>query len=250
MSIIRNTRKQRELDTAQLKQYKKINFGSGHDYRNGYLNVDVDEACNPDLLIKNNDYSVIPRDSYTEIIANDVLEHIPRSQTLSILLDWSNYLKPKGKLHIQTSSILGVAEQLKKNKNFPEQYGWTICLFGNQAHPGDFHHTGFTEATLKVNILAAGYAIDSFELKDKWLFHVDCHKVSDWKKVIQKTVDKDDEYFTKALFKDAFDREPDAAGGQYILDALRTKTLNREEAAKHLYASPERLYFTAQKYEL
>ena len=22
---------------------------------------------------------------------------------------------------------------------FAAQFGWTICLFGNQAHPGDFH---------------------------------------------------------------------------------------------------------------
>ena len=25
----------------------------------------------------------------------------------------------------------------------------TKCEFGNQAHEGDFHHTGFTEVTLK-----------------------------------------------------------------------------------------------------
>ncbi|MEJ0072822.1 MAG: DUF4214 domain-containing protein [Candidatus Saccharibacteria bacterium] len=232
-----------------LKSFDKINFGSGWDYKEGYLNVDVDKAVNPDLLIVNDDYSVIPRDQYVEIYARDVLEHIPRDQTLSVLLDWSNYLKPDGSLYVQTTSILAVAEQLKKHPKFESQYGWQICLYGNQAHPGDFHHTGFTEQLLKVNLLAAGFAIDSFKLRDTWLFHVDCHKVSDWKDTLKKSMGKDDEFFAKRLFKDALGRKPDGLGYTHVITELK-RGVSREALAKHIYSSVERLYYTAKQHNL
>jgi len=61
----------------------KLNYGCGHNKLAGYLNVDIDPACQPDLLIKNGDTSAIPRDYFEEVLANDVLEHFPRTQTLS-----------------------------------------------------------------------------------------------------------------------------------------------------------------------
>ncbi len=230
-------------------EFDKINFGCGWDYKDGYLNVDVDKSVNPDLLIENNDYSVIPQNHYVEIYARDVLEHIPRAQTLAVLLEWSSYLKPKGKLLLQTTSILAVAEQLKKNTKFEDQYGWQICLYGNQAHPGDFHHTGFTKKILEVNLLAAGFAIDSFKLRDKWLFHVDCHKVYDWRDTLRKSAGKDDEFFANKLFKDALGRKPDGLGYEHVINELRRGT-SRESLAKHIYSSVERLYYIAKQNKL
>ena len=61
----------------------KLNIGCGYDKREGYLNVDVDPACAPDLLIRDGDYSPIPRRQFEEVLAKDVLEHIPRAQTIA-----------------------------------------------------------------------------------------------------------------------------------------------------------------------
>jgi hypothetical protein len=231
-------------------KHKKINFGCGWDKREGYLNVDVDSNCKPDLLIKNNDYSVIPKNHFNEILANDVLEHISHTLTLSTLLDWSEFLTDNGTLHIQTSSILGVARQLTKKKGFADQLGWTVCLFGNQAHEGDFHHVGFTETTLKVHLLAAGFKIDSFKERDQWLFHVDCHKKENWMDVITENKKADDETYVTAIFNAAFGRKPDELGGQYIRNALKNKELTRKQAAKHLFQSRERLYYIASQHNM
>ena len=230
-----------------LKKLKKINFGCGWDKRSGFLNVDVDEACTPDLLVKNGDYGVIPINHYKEILANDVLEHISHAYTQSVLLDWAEFLKKGGTLHIQTSSILGVAAQLTKAKTFQDQIGWTICLFGNQAHSGDFHHIGFTEATLKTNLIAAGFTIDSFELKDKWLFHVDTRKTEDWTKILGKTSRLSDEEYIDAIFEYSLGREPDYMGRTHILQSLQAGSMNRREALRHLMQSRERLYNIARQ---
>lgn len=236
--------------TRSLRKFNKINFGCGWDKREGHLNVDVDVNCAPDLLVENGNYTIIPKDHYVEIIANDVLEHISHTQTLTVLLEWSEFLKPKGKLHVQTSSILGVADQLRKQKSFEKQVGWTICLFGNQAHPGDFHHIGFTESTLKTNLLAAGYEIDSFTLEDKWLFHVDCHKVLDWTSLLDEYRSSNNEKFTEAIFEAALGREPDEMGGTHIRDGLNSGSIDRRQAIMHLFSSRERLYYIAKVHSL
>lgn len=238
-----------QLD-KRLRKLKKLNFGCGWDIRKDYLNVDVWGDCKPDLLIEDHDYSMIPHNHYEEILANDVLEHIPRPQTLSVLLEWARYLKPGGKLHLQTSSVMGVMNQLQTQSAFADQHGWFTCLFGNQAHGGDFHHNSFTETTLKTYLMAAGFVVDNIELKDKWLFFVDAHKAHDWTKAIHEHRKKDNEAFTKAIFQEVFGRDPDALGGQHILEGLNSGNLSRIEALKHLLDSSERLYKTAEAHNL
>ncbi len=69
----------------------KLNIGSGKDFMNDALNLDVSENCNPDALTDLSDQSLIgttintkrfgqitfTQEQFDEIIAYDVLEHIP-----------------------------------------------------------------------------------------------------------------------------------------------------------------------------
>jgi hypothetical protein len=231
-------------------ELRKINFGCGYDQRKGYLNVDVDPACEPDVLIVNDDYTVLPADSFDEIMANDVLEHIPRSRTAGVLLDWSEYLVVGGSLHIQTSSILGVAQQMAAAPTYADQAGWTICLFGNQAHPGDFHFTGFTETTLRVHLLAGGYDVGEFRTDDGWLLSVDATKRMSWSAIVDETSGATDAEFTQAIYRFAFDRDADETGLAYFGAELGSRRLSRGRAVHHLLASPERLFLTAAAHGL
>lgn len=229
---------------------RRINFGCGYDKRDGYLNVDVDPACDPDVLIRDGDYSVLPADSFDEILAKDVLEHIPRAETASVLLDWAQYLTIGGTLSIVTSSILGVAERMSADPSFAGQFGWTTCLFGNQAHPGDFHYTGFTETTLRVHLLAAGFEVGEFTLDDGWLLGAQAVKTSSWSQVVTDNQDADPDTFIRELYNSAFEREPDDNGSTYLSENLKRRRLTRIDAARHLMSSPERLYRTAQRFGL
>ena len=69
----------------------RMNIGSGKDYRPGYLNVDINQSTNPDLVFDLTSISEFPvtvnshvygeivfmEASLDEIVAIDVLEHIP-----------------------------------------------------------------------------------------------------------------------------------------------------------------------------
>jgi hypothetical protein len=225
----------------------RLNVGCGYDKKTGYLNIDVDPACAPDLLIRNNDYSVIPHRHFEEVYAKDVLEHIPRPAVLGALLDWSTWLKPGGTLYVQTSSILGAADRLREAKTFADQNVWTICLFGNQAHPGDFHHVGFTELTLRIHLLAACLDMESLDMRDGWMFCVNARKNKGWDDFVFGLDHLADEPFIAEIYRHAVGREPSADTRDYLLRQLRLRWMTRQLAAKHLFESPERLFYTAAR---
>jgi SAM-dependent methyltransferase len=75
---------------------KKINLGSGKDYRPGYLNIDVNPSVGADLILDLSQRLDLPHaitspslgkirletGAFSEIIANDVLEHVRDLPTL------------------------------------------------------------------------------------------------------------------------------------------------------------------------
>lgn len=77
-------------------QFNKINLGSGKDYRYGYLNIDLREEVCPDILYDLSQDTSFPifcnsnllgnikldENQIDEIIANDVLEHVPNLESL------------------------------------------------------------------------------------------------------------------------------------------------------------------------
>lgn len=69
---------------------RRLHIGSGKDYKNGYINIDVNESVSPDVILDLSQYYKFPinvrnrsgedvifdEESFDEIIVNDVLEHI------------------------------------------------------------------------------------------------------------------------------------------------------------------------------
>lgn len=230
-------------DTGYRK-YSKLNFGCGYDKREGYLNIDMDENCCPDLLIRDMNFAVVPKTHFEEVCALDVLEHIPRSNTLSIMLDWAEFLKMDGRLILQTSSILGISKLISESNSYADHHNYTIYMYGNQAHDGDFHHTGFTETTLKTHLVAAGFEASAIETQDRWLFFVDSKKIYDWAELAQQPYLNLQEFIT-AAYRDALGREADQDGRTFLTEKLMTGSWSRRDALKHLFQSPERLYRAA-----
>jgi SAM-dependent methyltransferase len=91
---------------------KKLNLGSGKDWREGYFNADFDPYWEPDVVL---DFSrplpigqpletqrfgavVLQNNSFDEIISNDVLEHIPSLMTA--MTSCLNLLKVGGEFRI------------------------------------------------------------------------------------------------------------------------------------------------------
>src|SRR6516225_5520478 len=92
--------------------FKKLNLGCGWDLREGYINVDFQPFHNPDLVADVRDLSSLPSGWFEEIVAQDVLEHLPRLDTLRTLAEWNRLLCLGGFLHLRMPNIIGLAELL------------------------------------------------------------------------------------------------------------------------------------------
>jgi hypothetical protein len=229
----------RDRRLAPLYARTRLNFGCGYDKRADHVNVDIDPACAPDVLVQPDDLAHFPQDHFEVILAKDVLEHVKRAESLQVLLHFNDWLKTGGTLHVQTTSILGVADRMRKYPGFDSEFGMTTCLFGNQMHAGDFHYTGFTETTLLAHLRAAGFEPSRPGLVDEWMFTVDATKVFSWSGWSMDTLSTPE--FVLELFERALARTPsDLELRSWILD-IDAHHLSRKEAARHVFNSHERL---------
>lgn len=94
----------------ELPEGLKLNIGSGKDWRADFINADIQPEKNPDWVL---DITNVPwgqsvstrlgkfkveRESFSVILANDVLEHIP--DLVKAMTNCKDLLKPGGQMHI------------------------------------------------------------------------------------------------------------------------------------------------------
>lgn len=229
------------LDFDYKKFPQKINIGCGFDVKNDFLNVDLHEMHGPDLVADCTDLSMLPSSYYEYILANDVLEHIPRLKTRSTLREWNRLLKIDGILELQVPNVIGLLGLLKspENQNMAQQEKLLQCLYGTQAYNGDFHFIGFTEITLSGVLSETGFSLRESRVRDEWLFQVKAVKVED-SKIDKLLVINDSEDFLHAMYVDLLDRKPDEAGFNYYMELLK-KGVSREAIIETITASNEYL---------
>lgn len=156
----------------------KLNLGCGFDRRAGYLNVDNHPQHEPDLLADVRDLSALPSGWFEEVLAHDVLEHLPRADTHRALAEWSRLLQPGGTLLLRVPSFLHLAELLLCGDYGSAGFhgGIVQCAYGTQAYAGDFHLTTFTPLLLQRALEEVGLVPQSAQLLDGWMLEVAARK--------------------------------------------------------------------------
>ena len=235
------------LSTTHLHNYPtKLNIGCGYDKRSEYLNVDIDSKCSPDLLLDaDGNLDVLPRSYFSEILASDVLEHVPRSESLRNLLTWNELLMKGGCLNIKTTDIISLASRMVSDMTYAAHHGWTICLFGNQAQPGDFHLTGFSDITLEVLLSAAGFEVITKGHIDEWMFDWTAKKIDSWTEFVEEQKQLSDFEFLCNTYRRVFLRDLDEQGNMHYSKRLRIGQ-TRSEVYLDIASSPEALFVKAR----
>ena len=160
---------------------RKANLGCGYDIREGYLNVDLHQRHNPDLVADVSELSMLPSGYFEEIVAQDVLEHLERHKTLPTLREWARLLQPNGTVEIRVPSLLDLFELLASPEWRPVNKTEELIhlMYGTQAYTGDYHLAGFTARTLADVLKRAGLQISRAELQHSWLYIVTARK-TEW----------------------------------------------------------------------
>ena len=74
----------------------KLNLGSGNRKKDGYVNIDIDDTCNPDLVLDITKGLLCKDDSVDKVVAFDFLEHVPIGKTIFVVDEIWRVLKPGG----------------------------------------------------------------------------------------------------------------------------------------------------------
>lgn len=64
---------------------KRLNYGCGRDYREGWVNVDVNPEVRADIHVSVGVRLPLPDGEFQEVLLDNVLEHIPRHQVFEFL---------------------------------------------------------------------------------------------------------------------------------------------------------------------
>ena len=215
----------------------KLNLGCGFDVRVDYLNVDLYENHNPDLIADVTNLWMLPSGWYSEILAFDILEHISWTRTENILKEWNRLLKEGGELHLKVPNVLGIARLLMEATSPVLHEEYLRCLFGTQCYPGDFHLSGFTDSYLVFLLDIAGFTVSNISEVDRWMIRVVATKRID--QYVNKLflVDSDEE-FLQIAYSEILGRAIDEVGKSHWL-AMLNQNISREAVINALKASEE-----------
>lgn len=134
----------RRADAWQDGQPLRLHLGCGEKMLPGYVNVDYPSSehnvmtVRPDLCA---DIATLefPSASVDEIRLHHVFEHFNRVTALAMLIRWHRWLKPGGKLHIETPDLMGSAQTLVSAASFKTKMGVVRHLAGDQAASWAYH---------------------------------------------------------------------------------------------------------------
>jgi len=227
---------------------RRLNLGCGFDLRPGYLNVDFQPFHKPDLVADVGKLDFLPAGYYEEILAQDVLEHLPRTSTRKILAHWNRLLAVGGLLHIRAPNALSILRQLAdgKNQSVARQEESIQMLFGTQAYSGDFHFTSFTDLLLRHYLQVTGFDVLSITLPDAWNLDaigrkarsVAARDVGDFSDLL--TVAGDTQ-FVRECYLVILQREGDAEGIQFFASSLAKATMDRQGVIEAMVGSEEHI---------
>ena len=208
---------------------KKLNLGCGRDKKNDYLNIDLHPSHDPDLLCDVTNLEVLPDEYYTYILANDILEHIPRNKCLYTLKEWNRLLQTGATLEIQVPNIIGLLKLFTQaeNQNIAAQEELSRCLYGTQNYTGDYHFNGFTDITIEHNLQQSGFKIINKTIRDEWLFVIQAEKIKHIPRDPLIFIDNNEQFIEQA-YEQLLGRKADTEGKNYYLQQLARGGLKEE----------------------
>ena len=142
-----------------MEEVVKINLGSGNNHLEGYINVD-NGIMFPDAKIDNlcdiADFTIAPN-SVDEILLSHVVMYLRPEKLQPLLKKWYNFLKPNGRLIIETADFKKLAKIVASNDSdsIIHSHGM-INIFGKEGEPQ--HTWGWIRHFLTVELYRAGFS--------------------------------------------------------------------------------------------
>jgi predicted SAM-dependent methyltransferase len=132
-----------------------------NDSTYNFINVDIRKLPNVHMIC---DVRMLPfkDESFNFILASDIVEHFPKTQTPYILREWVRILKKGSEMEIRTPNLEWIIKQYLEKKN-TEHTSW--LLYGGQDYEFNFHYVIFDRKWL--NYLCGMEGLEEVSYEEK-----------------------------------------------------------------------------------
>jgi predicted SAM-dependent methyltransferase len=148
---------------------KSLNVGAGNktykffpDDTHKCTNVDIRKGLKGiDVVCDVSNLHMFEDGTFDYILANDIIEHFPLSETTRILREWKRVLKVKGIIEFRAPNLKVICEKYVNGTHSTKLTSW--LLYGGQDYKENFHHIGFDREFLKSIVVPLGFEEVSYE---------------------------------------------------------------------------------------
>lgn len=163
----------------------KLHLGCYQKKIHGYVNVDIREEVNPDLIDDVFSLTKIQDNSADIIYACHVLEHAKPSEAKKALSRWYSILKSDGVLRLAVPDLEAVFNYYLQTSNLSELRSF---IYGSQKHAYDIHYTGWDFDSLKKDLEEQGFKnIRRYDWRETDHFYIDDYSQSYLPKISYKS---------------------------------------------------------------
>ncbi len=143
------------------KEKGKINLGCGTDIRENCLNVDIQPFKGVDLIADVSDLRFLEEKSVDYIVAQHILEYIPRNFIVKTLIGWRLLMDEESHLELRVTDIAALTKSLYLNQVSGEM-GFShemvmALIYGKQKDSYDMRYSGFTSEFLQGILTSCGF---------------------------------------------------------------------------------------------
>ena len=110
----------------------RLHLGCGAEKRDGWVNVDANAACEPDLVSGADRLAMYPDGVVDEIEANHLFEHFTLAEAHAALAEWARVLKPGGVLSLELPSLDGCLKVIGQER---DPHGYDMGMIGLFGYP-------------------------------------------------------------------------------------------------------------------
>ena len=146
-----------------MRQLKKVNLGSGRDYLEGWINVDIDPHAKVDVVADLSSTFPFKDDTIDEVKASDILEHFTKEDGVKFLTECHRVLRHGGKIFIRTHDLQAITRKFSG-----DPLVMTHFIYGDTSDTGVFgaHKYAYTEDSLRFVLKKTGFEIESYRLDE------------------------------------------------------------------------------------
>ena len=137
----------------------KLHIG-GEVVKEGWKILNISQMPGVDFVGNICDLTMFKENTFSEIYASHVLEHVPQAKVLDALIGIQRILEPGGKFYIAVPDLDVLSRAFVDpvaTSNLETQIFIMRMMFGGQEDPHDFHFFGWNQAILFYFLKKAGF---------------------------------------------------------------------------------------------